>query len=398
MLQELNSAVFFVGREDILINLNNTPALPIFSEEVVEFLSSLSDELLHNSEAKSFPDVAAYAFWIRRKSLEKSKAEYMGGALRVGRGVSFQITPSNIPVQFAVSMTYSLVAGNVSVIRLSSREFKQVGIICDAINKVIAEKCPQMGKYICILRYDHNDDITSWLSEICDIRMIWGGDKTISNIRKIPIQPRCIELGFADRYSIAVIDADCYLDKDYDVVASDFYNDTYYTDQNACSSPRMIVWIGNQKEKAQEVFWLHIKKVVEKKYHLNDISGSEKLLKTAVCAVNHSDIREIRENNAVVRVKLPQLYDDIMQYKGNSGYFFEYDAKNISEVISLLGKECQTVTYLGDDLGRQLRKIVSDSGVRGVDRIVPVGHSMDLSYVWDGYDLPITLSRVVSDI
>jgi hypothetical protein len=160
MLQELNSAVFFVGREDILINLNNTPALPIFSEEVVEFLSSLSDELLHNSEAKSFPDVAAYAFWIRRKSLEKSKAEYMGGALRVGRGVSFQITPSNIPVQFAVSMTYSLVAGNVSVIRLSSREFKQVGIICDAINKVIAEKCPQMGKYICILRYYHNDDIT----------------------------------------------------------------------------------------------------------------------------------------------------------------------------------------------------------------------------------------------
>jgi hypothetical protein len=397
MRQELDKATFLVGSKEILMNMKNTPVLPIFSSEVIEFLSCLSEKLLHSSEAKKFPDVIAYAFWIRRKSLEQNRNIYKENKERIGRGISFQITPSNIPVQFAVSMTYSLVAGNMSVVRLSSKEFEQVNIICDTVNEVI-KKFPQMSPYICMMRYDHDEAITACISEQCDIRMVWGGDDTINRIRNIPIQPRCIEIGFADRYSFAIIDSDYYLDTDYKVIATDFYNDTYYTDQNACSSSRLIIWTGSKIEKAKDIFWKHLKLEVDKKYKLNEISGSEKLLKTAVCALNHPQIREIREDNAIVRVELPVLYEDIMQHKGNSGYFFEYDTDNIEKIIPLLGKECQTITYLGDELKEQLHSLVIKNGVRGVDRIVLMGHSMDLSFVWDGYDLPIVLSRIVNDL
>ena len=397
MQKEFGDVTFLVGNESILSNSEDIPALPIFSTQAIDFLAELSDDLLHNREAKKYGDIIAYAFWIRRRSLEELKTEYNNEINRVGRGISFQITPSNIPVQFAISMTYSLIAGNISLIRLSSKEFEQVNIICGAINRVISEKCPELQNYICIMRYDRSSDITQILSDRCDIRMIWGGDNTINHIRRFSVQPRCIDLGFADRFSISVIDSDYYLKTDHRVIATDFYNDTYYTDQNACSSTRLVVWTGNRIDEAKEIFWSCLKDEVQSKYRLNDISGSEKLLKTALCAIDHPEIRELRENNAIVRVEIPRLYDDIMQYKGNSGYFFEYETDNIESILPLLKKGCQTVTFLGDGLEDRLRELVTTSGVRGVDRIVLMGHSMDLSLVWDGYDMPITLSRVISN-
>jgi hypothetical protein len=38
---------------------------------------------------------------------------------------------------------------------------------------------------------------------------------------------------------------------------------------------------------------------------------------------------------------------------------------------------------------------VEEYGVPGVDRIVPVGKTMELSFIWDGYDMIETMSRVV---
>lgn len=398
MQQEFENIIYLVGNEDILMKMEDTPALPIFSDKIVEFLINLSNELLHDNQAKKFGDIIAYAFWIRRASIESTYRKYAGEKSRIGRGMAFQVAPSNIPVQFAVSMTYALIAGNTSVIRVSRKIYQQVDIICSAINRVIREKCPELMPYICIMRYEHNDLITRWLSERCDIRMIWGGDNTINLIRQIPVQPRCIELGFADRYSLAVIDSDDYMKANYKVVADDFYNDTYYTDQNACSSTRLIIWTGDQIKKAKEVFWETLEVDVREKYKINDIVGSEKLLRTAVCASRHPGIKEIRKNNAIVRVELPQLYDDIMDYKGNCGYFFEYETNDLERVIPLLKKECQTITYYGKNMGDRLRSLVALYGVKGVDRIVPIGHSMDLSFVWDGYDLPIVLSRIVSNV
>lgn len=398
MQQEFDGVTFLVGDDDVLLNMEITPVLPIFSDKVREFLSILSNELLHNNNAKQFGDVIAYAFWIRKTAIDKECEKYDSGISRVGRGIAFQIAPSNIPIQFAVSMTYALISGNISVVRVSKRKYVQIDIICDTINKVIEEKCKWMRQYICIIRYEHDNLLTQWLSNKCDIRVIWGGNDTIEQIRKIPIRPRTIELGFADRYSIAIINSDEYLNSDYKVFARDFYNDTYYTDQNACSSSRLLVWVGNNIYKAQEIFWESLVKEVNDRYSLSEIAGSEKLLNTVVCASQHPNIKEIRYNNAVVRVKLMQLYEDIMDYKGNCGYFFEYEANDLKDIVPLLKKECQTVTFFGKTLEEDIHTIVEDYGVRGVDRIVPIGHSMDLSFIWDGFDLPITLSRIVGNI
>ena len=82
--------------------------------------------------------------------------------------------------------------------------------------------------------------------------VVWGGNQTIAELRKSELPPRSGEVTFADRYSLAIIDADSYLTIENKAkVAEDFYNDTFFSDQNACTSPRLIIWIGEKKQEAK---------------------------------------------------------------------------------------------------------------------------------------------------
>lgn len=397
MRQVYDKIKYLVGSREILEGMERIKVLPLFSDQALDFLECLSKRLMSSNEAKKYPDVIAYAFWIRRASLEKARSTYQTENQRVGKGTAFQIAPSNIPIQFAISLTYALIAGNGSIVRISDKRFQQADIICGGIRSVLKDTYPEMVSYICVIRYEHNDEITQALTDICDIRMIWGGNRTIAAIRKAAVKARCLDLGFADRYSIAVIDSGDYLKKDAVHTASDFYNDTYFSDQNACSSPRLVIWTGNQIEEAKKVFWENLEEIVSEKYAMEPICSSEKLLKTALCAVKHPGIKEIKRDNLLVRVELPELYDDIMEFKGNCGYFFECSVDKLQSIVPILKKDCQTITYIGA-VEEELRRIISDNGVRGVDRIVPVGHAADIAFVWDGLDLPNVLSRQIGSL
>ena len=397
MPQELNNIKYIIGNYKVLSKISEAPVFPLFSDRVLSFLNDLSILLMNNPEAKKMPDVIAFAFWIRKASMEKEKIKFKSDIHRIGRGVIFHITPSNIPVQFAVSLVYALVSGNASVIKLSDKDFLQVNILCSAIQTLLNNEYKDFIPLICIVRFGHIDEITQKISSICDARLIWGGDSTIDAIRKIQAPPRCLDIGFSDRYSLTVIDSDYYLNTaNITILANDFYNDTYFSDQNACSSPRIVIWIGNNIEKAKELFWSSVNTIVQKKYNMDPICGSDKLLNTAICAAKYPGIKQEKNDNMLVRVKLPKIYDDIMNHKGNSGYFFEYNTKNLNEILPLLKKECQTITYIGN-LEDELKKLIDENYVRGVDRIVPVGHGADISFVWDGIELPFVLSRCISN-
>ena len=56
------------------------------------------------------------------------------------------------------------------------------------------------------IQYNEKIEKTRKISSICDGRTIWGGDKTINEVRKIWIPERAVELTFADRYSLSVLD------------------------------------------------------------------------------------------------------------------------------------------------------------------------------------------------
>jgi hypothetical protein len=251
-----------------------------------------------------------------------------------------------------------------------------------------------MKQYIICTRYDRSKDINDLFSSIADVRVVWGGDRTIAELRKSPLPPRSGEITFADRYSIALIDSDEYLSmEDKSRVAEDFYNDTFFSDQNACTSPRVIIWTGNKIEEAKELFWNKEHELVKSKYVFQAIQGVNKLTQSYLVATNHDVRVEDRTDNLIVRLKVNKLTDDLMDYRDNSGYFYEYDCKDIMEIEPLCNdKRCQTVAYIGNkDVFLPLIK----SGIKGIDRIVPMGKTMDFDLIWDGYDLLMLLTRTI---
>ncbi len=371
-----------------------------FCNEVVAFLQALSSKLLQNSEARNYPDVIAFGFWCRVSRLQAMKKCYSGQGIQLGRGVVFHITPSNVPVNFAYSLVVGLLAGNGNIVRIPTRAFPQVEIICSELRELLNQfEFKQLNNHILLLRYEKNDAITDFFSDHCDVRVIWGGDHTIKDIRRSPLPPRSFDLTFADRYSFCVINANAYPgDTDPSKIALDFYNDTYLFDQNACTAPHLVVWLGTRAnvEKAQEIFWRNLHGVVAEKYVLQSVSVVNKLADAYLFAASSRECRITKmDDNLIVRIQLDHLSQGIDDGRSKCGYFYEYAAQTLDELLPMINRKFQTLSYYGVDLA-VLQRCIEENRPAGIDRIVPIGRTLDFSLVWDGYDLICMLSRTVS--
>lgn len=391
---------YLVPRKPVLECIFAARAFAPFCDEVMNFLQGLSARLLQDAAAKSFPDVVSFGFWCRTGALRAMKERHSAQQLRLGRGVVFHVAPSNVPVNFAYSLAAGLLAGNANIVRIPSRNFPQVDIICSALQALLKqEEFRQLSDHVVLLRYEKNDAITDFFSARCDVRVIWGGDRTIADIRRSPLPPRSFDLTFADRYSLCMIDADAYPgDIDPARIAQDFYNDTYLFDQNACTAPHLLVWLGRTKNvaKAQTIFWNSLHLIVEGKYELQPVSAVDKLADAYRFAASSRGCRILNsEDNLIVRIQLDQLTRGLEDVRSTCGYFYEYAAQTLDEIVPLINRKFQTLAYYGID-PVDLQRFIAANRPTGIDRIVPIGRTLDFSLVWDGYDLIGMLSRTVS--
>ena len=47
------------------------------------------------------------------------------------------------------------------------------------------------------------------------------------------------------------------------------------------------------------------------------------------------------------------------------------------------------------ELKNEIRNFIVNNELSGIDRVVPIGQALDMSFYWDGYDLNKILSRIV---
>lgn len=372
-----------------MATLDDRPLMP-FAEETIEQLNALSVALLKNPLSRQYPDVVTFGFFCRRANLLKLKEQYVHAGLLIGRGMVFHIAPSNVPVNFAYSMTAGLLSGNTNVVRVSQKAFPQVDIIVKHMREIGMER-------VAVVRYVHECEANEVFSAKCDVRVIWGGDATIATIRKNALPARAFDICFADRYSMAVINADKLVhERDMDGLALKFYNDTYLFDQNACSAPHLVVWLGNADSivSAKEKFWSALQRIVEQKYTFQDVIAVDKLTALYRQAVAMPTHAIENENNLLCRVEIETLASDIDAFRCTSGYFTEYTAKNLDEIASIVTRKYQTLAYYGFEK-EELKHFVLRNRLAGVDRIVPFGETTAFSLIWDGNDLINTMSRVV---
>ena len=239
--------------------------------------------------------------------------------------------------------------------------------------------------------------ITEMYSKQADARMIWGGDHTVSMIRSYPTKPKCLDLCFPDRYSICLLEGKAIAAADEAALqrlAEGFYQDTYLMDQNACSSPQMIVWKQAEKETKQR-FWEAVAKYAKQRYVLQPASCVEKYLKFCQDGIEGSKKRKgSRVENLLYRVEVEELSADCTNLRGSCGYFYEYTIQEEEEFLPLLTEKVQTITYYGIN-PKELQSWLCQQAVRGVDRIVPIGKALEMETIWDGYEMIELLSRII---
>lgn len=392
--------------KEIQTFLDSRP-LPLkpFSEIALNFCSALSKELFEVEKITFYPDIAALAYWLRASHLSGLKERFDASKRPqehlVPRGLTFHIAPANVETLFVYSWVLSLLAGNLNAIRLPSRDSPSKELIFKTITTLL--KTPhfdEIAKRTLLLRYGHDDVITAYLSDHADVRMIWGGDATVKTIRKIPLKVEGKELVFVDRYAYAALRAvhwNKLNGEERSKVVQAIYNDTYYFEQQACSSTRALFWIGSKEEveKARQTFYPLLQEIIgKKKLQFPTAFILKKQTHISALALSESLQKVQRTSNELTVIELNGL-SPLLRDSCGGGLLFHVQLNSLDDLIPFASHQDQTLTTLGFS-SDELFTLAQSLNGRGFDRIVPIGQALEFNAVWDGYDLLRELTRVVT--
>jgi len=150
------------------------PLVP-YDATVITFLDAWSKRLLAHPASRAYPDVITFAFWIRKGHINQYKEEFLLNqkeSVRLGRGIVFHIAPSNVPVNFAYSFVVGLLAGNANVVKIPSKPFPQVDVLCSVLEEVLQERqWTEIKSMLALVKYERTQrEWTDWFSSFCDVR------------------------------------------------------------------------------------------------------------------------------------------------------------------------------------------------------------------------------------
>jgi len=319
----------------------------------------------------------------------------------MGLGLTFHVSPSNVPVNFAFSLAFGLLSGNSCVVRVPSIYTPAVEIITEAISSELSQRHNKdLKRAVALIKYDHNDEVTSFFMSIADGRIVWGGDETILKMRAFPSKPRSREISFSDRYSICVIDPDSILQMSKDALerfCKNLYNDIYLMDQAACSSPQLVVWVGDEVvvSRAQSMLWPMLTNLAQEIYPMQHSASMDKYIQACQIAYENSNVHRIlRHSNTLYRIELSLPDQNQDSFRGTCGLIHELIVPELDEISIIVNDLYQTVTIQGVHPS-EIRNLITKYHLRGIDRVVPVGKALDIGLFWDGYDIVANLSRLI---
>jgi hypothetical protein len=399
----------FQERISILVGENNQISrqpIVVWHQNILNFFSDLAKQLRLDDQTKKIPELVTFAYWIRAANLTKLAKSWCDKnqnqkRFNIGLGLSFHLCPANVPLNFAYSLVFGLLSGNSCAIRLSSKSSFAVDVLIKHINLLLEkEQYKTIKSRVLIMQYPHDDNINGfWLSQ-ADARVIWGGDATIEYIKSFTTPPRSREVLFADRYSVAIINPQAILncsEHDFNHLVHQLYNDIFLMDQAACSSPQLLLWLGEHKEitKAQQRLFMSLAQFAAQKYSLNGIHAMNKYVHLCDYAIRHNQIQSIKQwNSQLTTIQLNELSNKQENLRGYWGTVFNFNLESLEEFLPIISEKMQTLSYFGL-CPNELVQFMLKNQIRGIDRIVPIGKTLDMNIYWDGYDIISSLSRLI---
>lgn len=374
-----------------------------FSEPVMEFLGSVSGRLLSAQVRGRHPQLAALGFWTRPSILAQLKARYemrvqSDNAIMVPRGLAFHLPPANVDVLFAYSWFLSLLAGNSNVIRVPRTLNSAAENLLEAI-AAEAERLPEICRSSLLVHYPHTQALNKVMSDQCNVRVVWGGDTKIVDVRAVPLPPNAIQVEFPDRFSYAAIKASSYESLSESArlnLAERLFNDVYWFDQMGCASPRLVFWVGGPRiphDLANDLSLKLAETANAKGYRVDAPTAMAKFAFADRFALDLPVDAVHRFSNELTVVTLQEPVDFRGRTMG-AGFLVQVFVREVTDIAGFAQVKDQTLTQFGFER-QEVNALVHACRGRGLDRIVPIGRALDFHHIWDGIDLLSSFSRLV---
>ena len=379
---------------EVVCPLNSTWAefelapVAVYSDTAIRFVTELSRRLL--LLANSQPDLAALGFFLRPAALKQALQQSQPQNL-MPLGLTFHLVPSNVPTVAFYSWLAALLQGNSAVVRLSSRRNAVQDAMLDLLNQMFSDaEWQTIAEHVRFVRYQHNDTITEYFSALCASRVIWGGDNTIRDIRKIPLSAKAKELCFPDRKSVAVLDSDYLNTLDEQAFAqliSRLGLDISQFNQQACASPVLFVWQGVPSVELWQRFWSALACQFPDEF----VDKLEQTINLQLAACD-GVITESHQFAGLTVAGINNAAD-----VGNCvfvGGFLVYQIVDELAVWLAQPASFQTCVYVGTDKTNFVERI-KQSAMR-IDRVCVSGQALAFDWIWDGHNMLREFTRILS--
>jgi hypothetical protein len=377
-----------------VLGMGQMPAEP-FSSHRRQTLGQLSRMILHDAELRADAGSVALGYWLRPANISglaeqferRRKAEQ--NVVFVPAGRVFHVAPGNVDTMFVYSWALSYLCGNLNVVRVSGQQNEILLRLLSVLSRQMQED-PELAEGNRFLTYEHDDNITGMFSNWSAHRVLWGGDETVSMLRRLPLSPHASERAFGSKFSFSVISIEAYLGADpvtASKLAAGFFNDIFWFDQMACSSPHLLVWVGHaeQLDAALDRFDSALSSEIERRNYRGAASNTIHRLNFAFDMACDTDLRVDLSQKEFLAIRIPGMAGPTKKMCG-AGLFTHRSVDHISRVIELCEQRDQTITHFGFSEA-ELFEFAAKAGARGVDRLVPVGEALSFDAIWDGYDL-----------
>ena len=370
-----------------------------FASERLDLIAGVAETLLGPRRSAASGPAAHFAFWTRRAALMKLAVGFAArvpqNTLARPRGLVFHLPPQNVETVFLYSWVLSYLAGNANIVRLPNETSARMRAIVD----LFLERLQASGDGgQLFVHYPSQGDLGSKISALSDARVVWGGDAKVALFAPLPLRNGGKSIWFGDRFSFSTVSGEAIEKLDEAALkglARKLHNDIFVFDQMACSSPHVLYVVGEAALHSTAVRRLLDASAIE--WTMDDPAGRVghaigKMTAAFYAAANGraSSVHWRDTQLTSITASAPVRQDT----RVGGGFLTVVFVRSLAEVASFIGESDQTITYFGWERG-EIEAVAASRTGPGVSRWAPIGTALDFDFIWDGYDIPFELTRLV---
>ena len=312
----------------------------------------------------------------------------------IPKGLLVHWIAGNVPTLGFLSLILGIITKNKNIVRLptfAKNILEDLLIEFKKTDKIALEIC----RNILILNYDKsNIDVSKKLSNIADVRLIWGSDETCKTIKSYETKLHCDDLIFSNKVSLIIIDKKTLKNKKQDYIKK-ISKDILVFDQKACASPHTIFLEKASNREINEF----CKKLSENLYNNHRKYKFSKTTKQKKIEILNLRLQSSIKGKVYTRhndFSNTVLYNTEKGLGPNieNGTIFVKKLPSIDQLKKTFPTNIQTLGVV--NLNKNLKKYVLELTKKNLARVKSVGEMTNFENIWDGMSIALRVTKFMT--